>query len=172
MPAPILYCGDTSLATAASYLAGLMHRAGLANIATSSQPDDGLQLRDVYIASAVRCAPPGNQPTPDEVAACRSHLEAELAHLPRVETVVALGKIAWDAWLQVLARHTAVPRPRPAFAHGAIVRWNFDPAAAGPLRNGVAHRLVGCYHPSRQNTNTGVLTPEMYDQVFQNLLIG
>jgi uracil-DNA glycosylase family 4 len=165
-----VFTGD-GVGGSGDFLMAALHRAGLANIPTSHQPDDGLQLRDVYIAAAVRCAPPDNKPTPEEVTTCLTHLEAELAHLPRVRTVIALGKIAWDAWLQVLGRHTTIPRPRPAFAHGATVRWPATPGASGPLPRGTAHRLLGCYHPSRQNTNTGVLTPAMYDQVFGRLSI-
>jgi uracil-DNA glycosylase family 4 len=137
-----------------------LHRAGYANRDTSQRPDDGLVLRDVYIAAAVRCAPPQNKPTPGEVTACLDHLDAEMTALPRLDTVVALGKIAWDAWLQLAARHVTLPRPRPAFGHGTTTRL-----AAGAL----PATLVGCYHPSRQNTNTGKVTPAMYDAVFQSL---
>lgn len=143
-----------------NFLMAALHRAGLANRPTSDHPDDGLQLHGVYIAAAVRCAPPANKPTPDEVRACLDHLEDELAHLPRVDTIVALGRIAWDAWLQVLARHGVQLRPRPAFAHGARAQLPGFPGS------GAAHTLVGCYHPSRQNTNTGKVTPAMYDAVF------
>lgn len=163
-----VFTGD-GVGGSGDFLMAALHRAGMANLATSHTPDDGLQLRGVYIAAAVRCAPPANKPEPEEVTTCLDHLEAELACLPRLETVVALGKIAWDAWLQVLARHGAMPRPRPAFAHGATIIWPANPAATGPLPNGVAHRLVGCYHPSRQNTNTGKVTAAMYDEIFQPL---
>ena len=164
-----VFTGD-GVGGSGDFLMAALHRAGLANLPTSHHPDDGLALRGVYIAAAVRCAPPQNKPAPEEVTACLDHLEAELACLPRVETVIALGKIAWDAWLQLLARHTTLPRPRPAFAHGAVVEWRAE-AGAGPLRSGLGHRLLGCYHPSRQNTNTGVLTPDMYDEVFARLSI-
>ena len=107
-----------------------LHRAGFANRDISQRPDDGLVLTDVYIAAAVRCAPPHNKPTRDEVSTCLDHLDAELAQLPRVETVVALGRIAWDAWLQLLARHVALSRPRPAFGHGAV----FDMGTLSPTR--------------------------------------
>ncbi len=142
------------------FLMSALHRAGRANLSTSDHPGDGLTLTDAYIAAAVRCAPPANKPTPDEVTACLDHLEAELACLPHVDTVVALGKIAWDAWLQLLRRHGPLHRPRPAFGHGAVwATTTFRP-----------HRLIGCYHPSRQNTNTGTVTPAMYDHVFQELV--
>src|SRR4029450_7240748 len=135
-----------------------LKRAGFANISTSQRVDDGLQLKDVYIAAAVRCAPPANKPLPEEVERCLPHLANEVAHLPRLQVVVALGKIAWDAWLKLLlSRGQELPRPRPQFGHGA--KWT---------RSGVT--LVGAYHPSRQNTNTGVLTPKMYDAVFRDVV--
>lgn len=166
-----VFTGD-GVGGSGDFLMAALHRAGLANLDTSHRPDDGLILTDVYIAAAVRCAPPQNKPTPTEVATCLDHLEAELAHLPRVETVVALGKIAWDAWLQLLGRHTELPRPRPVFGHGATIDWPAAHGAHGPLASGTRHRLVGCYHPSRQNTNTGVLTPVMYDAVFARVSTG
>jgi uracil-DNA glycosylase family 4 len=136
------------------FLMNALHQTGFSNIGTSQHPDDGLRLNDAYIAATVRCAPPGNKPSPEEVANCLPHLEAEIAALPRVRVVVALGRIAFDTYLQVLKRGDTVPRPRPLFAHGAIVR----------LPDGKA--LVGSYHPSRQNTNTGKLTAEMLRAVF------
>jgi uracil-DNA glycosylase family 4 len=137
------------------FLMGALHRAGFANIATSHDPDDGLVLRDAFIAAAVRCAPPDNKPAPEEIARCLVHLRAEIDALPRIRVVVALGKIAFDAYLQLLKRDGIVVRPRPVFAHTA--RYH--------LPNG--QTLVACYHPSRQNTNTGKLTPEMIDAVFR-----
>ena len=167
-----VFTGDGAGASG-DFLMAALHRAGRANRTTSQVPDDGLVLRDVYIAAAVRCAPPANKPTPEEVARCLPHLEAELAHLPRLDTVVALGKIAWDAWLQLVARHITLPRPRPAFSHGAEA----DLAGLAPASSAVDRpamhippRLIGCYHPSRQNTNTGTVTPAMYDDVFSGLL--
>ena len=165
-----VFTGD-GVGGSGDFLMAALNRAGLANQDTSHRPDDGLTLTGVYIAAAVRCAPPGNKPTPAEVTTCLDHLEAELAHLPRVDTVVALGKIAWDAWLQLLARHSELPRPRPAFGHGFAVDWPGGDGTPGPLASGTRHRLIGCYHPSRQNTNTGVLTPAMYDEVFARLSI-
>jgi uracil-DNA glycosylase family 4 len=131
-----------------------LHRAGFANMATSHHPDDGLRLRDAFIAAAVRCAPPDNKPTPEEIANCLPHLDAELAALPHVRVVVALGKIGFDAYLQLLRMRGILVRPRPHFGHASMDR----------LPNGQV--LVGCYHPSRQNTNTGKLTGGMLDQVF------
>jgi uracil-DNA glycosylase len=150
-----VFTGDGAGASG-DFLMAALHRAGYANISTSQHPGDGLRLNDVYIAAAVRCAPPGNKPLPAEIAACADHLAAEVAALRRLRLVVALGKIAWDAWLNHVARSGKAPRPRPAFSHGAIV----DLAHHSP------RTLVGIFHPSRQNTNTGKLTASMYDEVF------
>jgi uracil-DNA glycosylase len=108
---------------------------------------------------AVRCAPPDNTPAPAEIAHCLDHLEAEVNELSRARVVVALGKIAFDVWWQLLRRRGVRLSPRPQFAHGVTVRVNDGPA--GP------HTLLGCYHPSRQNTNTGRLTPAMMAGVFK-----
>jgi uracil-DNA glycosylase family 4 len=142
------------------FLVGALHRAGFANIPTSRDPNDGLMLRDAFIAAAVRCAPPDNRPTPEEITRCLPHLEAELDALPQIRVVVALGRIGFDAYLQLLKRQGMAPRPRPAFGHGT----------AYPLPNG--QLLIGCYHPSRQNTNTGKLTPAMMDRVFRDVRRG
>jgi uracil-DNA glycosylase family 4 len=144
------------------FLMGALHRAGLANLPTSQAVDDGLRLHGVFVGAAARCAPPANKPTPAEVAACRRHLAAEVAALPELRVMVALGKIAWDAWLAFVDEHTVLPRQRPAFAHGAVAQLA-APGARGPERL----VLVGCFHPSRQNTNTGRVTPPMYDAVFE-----
>jgi uracil-DNA glycosylase len=136
------------------FLMAALHRAGFANIPTSRHPGDGLQLTDLFIAAAARCAPPGNKPTPEEIANCRPHLDAEIAALPKIRVVVGLGKIAFDAYLRLLTQRGDAIRPRPAFGHGVSYQ----------LPNG--HTLIGCYHPSRQNTNTGKLTPRMMGDVF------
>jgi uracil-DNA glycosylase len=137
------------------FLMAALHRAGFANMSTSDRPDDGLMLSDAFIAGAVRCAPPDNKPTPEEIARCLPHLSAEFAALPRVRVIVALGRIGFDACVRLLHQRGVIVKPRPAFGH----------AAAHRLPNG--HLLVGCYHPSRQNTNTGKLTPGMMDNVFR-----
>ena len=111
-------------------------------------------MRDAFITAAVRCAPPDNKPTPEEIANCLPHLEAELGALPRVRVVVALGKIGFDAYLRLVKRRGLVIRPRPQFGHASVHE----------LPNG--QTLIGCYHPSRQNTNTGKLTAPMMDDVF------
>ena len=139
-----------------------LHRAGFANIATSTHPDDGLRLTDAYIVATVRCAPPDNKPLPEEIVACAQHLDAELAALARIQVVVTLGKIAWDAWFQHLARRGNQVRPRPSFGHGTIYSPDHRAHSAQPV-------IIGCYHPSRQNTNTGKVTPAMYDDVFRRV---
>ena len=136
------------------FLMTALHRNGFANIPTSHSIDDGLRLNDAFIAAAVRCAPPDNKPTPEEILACQAHLEAELAQLPNVQVVVALGKIAFDAWWRVMAAKGVVVRPRPSFGHGVVCKVSGSPV------------VVGSYHPSRQNTNTGKLTPRMMAAVF------
>jgi uracil-DNA glycosylase family 4 len=136
------------------FLMTAMHRHGFASIPTSQSIDDGLQLHDAFIAAAVRCAPPDNKPAPDEIVACQSHLEAELAQLKNVRVVIALGKIAFDVWWRLMAGRGLVMKPRPPFAHGAVTR-----PKGGPI-------VIASYHPSRQNTNTGKLTPQMMSSVF------
>lgn len=143
------------------FLMSALHRAGLASIPTAHAVDDGLTLRGVFVAATARCAPPANKPTPAEVLNCRPHLAAEVAALPNLRVVVALGKIAWDAWLAFVGEHVKLPRPRPAFAHGATAHLGSS-TARGPDRL----VLVGCFHPSRQNTHTGRVTPAMYDDLF------
>lgn len=137
------------------FLMTAMHRNGFASIPTSQSIDDGLALTDAYIAAAVRCAPPDNKPTPEEIHACQPHLEAELAQLPNVRVVVALGKIAFDVWWRVMATKGVVVKPRPPFGHGAVYK-----PKGGPV-------VIASYHPSRQNTNTGKLTPQMMTSVFR-----
>jgi uracil-DNA glycosylase family 4 len=153
-----VFTGD-GVGGSGDFLMAALHRAGFANISTSQRQDDGLVLRNAYIAAAVRCAPPANKPLPEEIDACLDHLAAEVKALPRVRVVVALGKIAWDAWLKLQMREgVAIPRPRPAFAHEAV----FPFGTFGTV-------LIGCYHPSRQNTNTGKVTPPMYDSLFRRV---
>lgn len=146
-----MFTGDSS----GEWLARALHEHGFANQPTSSHRDDGLALRDAYITAAVRCAPPDNRPTTGELAACRPFLVRELDLLARTRVVVALGKIGFDAYLAACAaRGVALPRPRPAFGHRVTHR----------LPNGVT--VIGSYHPSRQNTQTGRLTAPMLAAVF------
>ena len=149
------FTGDGS----GDFLMAALHHTGFANLPTSRHVNDGLRLSDAYIVSAVRCAPPDNKPTTEEITRCLDHLDAELAQLPRVRVVVALGKIGFDAWLQLLRRRGEAPSPRPVFGHGVVVGMDDG--------TGTAPTLVGCYHPSRQNTNTGRLTAPMMEEVFR-----
>jgi len=148
-----VFTGD-GVGASGDFLMAALKRAGFANISTSQRTDDGLTLSDVYIAAAVRCAPPANKPTIEERDACAPWLALELGLLARVRVIVALGSYAWDAGLRVLAGHGHVARPKPRFGHGAE-------AAVGP------YRLLGTYHPSQQNTFTGVLTPSMLETVLR-----
>jgi uracil-DNA glycosylase family 4 len=148
-----VFTGD-GIGGSGDFLMAALHRAGFANIPTAQRPDDGLVLTGAYIAAAVRCAPPDNKPTPEEIARCLPHLDAELAALPGIRVVVALGKIGFDAYLRLLGRRGVLVKPRPPFGHDL----------AHVLPNG--QTLIGCYHPSRQNTNTGKLDAAMLDDVF------
>lgn len=149
-----VFTGD-GVGGSGDFLMAALHRAGFANIPTSHHAEDGLRLRDAFIAAAVRCAPPDNKPTPEEIARCLPHLDAEIAALPRIRIVVALGRIGFDAYLSLLKGRGLVIRPKPPFGH----------ALAHDLANG--QTVIGCYHPSRQNTNTGKLTATMMDEVFE-----
>jgi uracil-DNA glycosylase family 4 len=153
-----VFTGD-GVGGSGDFLMTALQRNGFANLGTSRHVDDGLQLIDAYIAAAVRCAPPDNKPTPEEITRCLDHLDVEVGCLPRVRVVVALGKIAFDAWLQLLKRRGVRLSPRPAFGHEVVVR--FDHVGTGDLPV-----LVGSFHPSRQNTNTGRLTPTMLASAF------
>jgi uracil-DNA glycosylase family 4 len=144
-----MFTGDDS----GVWLYGALHEAGFANQPQSVSRHDGLRLTDAYIANAVRCAPPDNKPLAAEVEACRPYLEAELQLLPRVRVVLVLGRVAFDAYVR-LRRHQGYNLGRPAFRHGAEYRFADLPT------------LLCSYHPSRQNTNTGVLTPVMWRAVF------
>jgi uracil-DNA glycosylase family 4 len=144
-----VFTGDRS----GDFLYAALYRAGLANQPHAVSRDDGLSLSGVYISAVGRCAPPANKPTPEELGNCQEWLDRELAALSRVRAIVALGKIAWDAALAMLARNgERLPRPRPAFGHGASVE----------LGN---YALLGCYHVSQRNTFTGWLTERMIDKV-------
>lgn len=147
------------------FLMAAMHAHGFASQPFTRALDDGLRLHDAFIAAAVRCAPPDNRPTPDEIAACATHLDAELACLPRLSVVMALGRIACAAYFAWLARREVIVRPRPAFAHGAT--WQ-PPASSPSPRPGRPRvpALVMAYHPSRQNTNTRRLTQPMLREAF------
>jgi len=145
-----MFTGDRS----GDFLYAALHRAGFANQPTSVRRDDGLALRGAFITAPCRCAPPGNKPLPDELARCSVWLDREIALLQDVSVVLALGSIGWAAALSHFSRRgLAIPRPRPQFGHAAEAK-----IPGGPV-------LLGCYHVSQQNTNTGKLTAKMIDAV-------
>jgi len=145
-----MFTGDGS----GDFLYAALHRAGLASQPEATSRADGLRLRGAYITAACRCAPPENHPLPAELRRCAPFLDREVAALRRVRSVLALGAIAWDAVVAHLARSgREVPRPRPPFGHGAELRLDGAPV------------VLGSYHVSRQNTQTGRLTPQMFDEV-------
>jgi uracil-DNA glycosylase family 4 len=149
-----VFTGDRS----GDFLYAALYKAGFANQPTSVRRDDGLQLKNAYIAATIRCAPPANKPLPSEIISCRSYLVREMEILePRA--VLALGKIAWDAYLEVLKQRGLIAsRAAFHFAHGA--------EAELPSKGA---RLFGVYHPSQQNTQTGRVTSAMYGQVFRRI---
>jgi uracil-DNA glycosylase family 4 len=146
-----VFTGDRS----GDWLFAALHRAGYANQPRSEHPGDGLRLDGAWIAAVVRCPPPANKPTPGERDNCLTYLERELQLLAGVRVLVALGGFGWDGALRALRAigHEA-PRPRPRFAHGAE-------AEVGP------YTLLGCFHPSQQNTFTGRLREGMMEDVFE-----
>ena len=150
-----MFTGDRS----GDFLYRGLHEAGFANQPTSDDRDDGLRLRNCYITAALRCAPPLNKPLPPELRNCQPYLERELVLLRRLRAVLALGRIAFDAYLRVLAQSPGFP-PRSTFrfAHGA----------GFVLPDGLP-RLFCSYHPSQQNTQTGRLTPPMFARVLRDI---
>lgn len=147
-----IFTGDRS----GDFLYAALHATGFANQPTSTRADDGLALTDLYVAAAVRCAPPMNRPTIDERNNCAPYLVRELAALRRVEVIVALGAFAWEAALRTITigNATPMPRPRPHFGHGTE-------AVIG------SYRLIGSFHPSQRNTFTGRLSPPMLEAVLR-----
>ena len=149
-----MFTGDRS----GDFLYAALHKAGFASQSTSERSDDGLQLTNAYITATCRCAPPDNKPLPKEIANCRGYLERELEIL-KPKAVLALGKIAWDGYLEILRLHGVIAsRALYKFAHGAEAE-----VAPG------APRLFGVYHPSQQNTQTGRVTPAMYAAVLRRV---
>jgi uracil-DNA glycosylase len=149
-----IFTGDRS----GDFLFQAVHRCGLSNQPTSVSRDDGLELKDLYVAAVNRCCPPGNRPTPDERDNCLPYLVREIELLERLKVLVALGSFAWDGALRALQRlgHPA-PRPKPRFAHGAEI-------PVGP------YALLGSFHPSQQNTFTGKLTANMLEDVLKRAI--
>jgi uracil-DNA glycosylase family 4 len=146
-----VFTGDAS----GDFLFAAMHAVGLANQPTGRRADDGLALRDAYIAAAVRCVPPANKPTPLERDTCAPYLARELAALSGVRVLVPLGAFGWEAAFRAIADATGVDaRPRPKFGHGAVARVG-------------GYAVVGSYHPSQQNTFTGKLTQPMLVDVLR-----
>ncbi|MDX1492652.1 MAG: uracil-DNA glycosylase [Longimicrobiales bacterium] len=147
-----MFTGDRS----GDWLFGALHRAGFANQPEATHRGDGLELKDLLITAAVRCAPPQNKPKPAERDRCGQWLSAELAILPDVRVVVCLGSFAYKQTLRLLGDGGAViPRPRPRFGHGVEL----------DLENGPA--VLASYHPSQQNTFTGKLTREAFDAIWR-----
>ena len=145
-----VFTGDRS----GDWLFSSLHRTGFANRPASVSVDDGLRLRDAWVTAVNRCAPPANRPTTEERDNCLPYLVEELELLGRARVLVALGAYGWDGSLLALrARGARMPRPKPRFGHGAE-------ATVGEVR------LLGCFHPSQQNTFTGKLTEGMMDAVF------
>lgn len=150
-----MFTGDRS----GDFLYRALYEAGWANQPTSRERGDGLELRGSYITAALRCAPPGNKPLPDELRRCRHWMETEIGLLRRVRAVLALGRIAFDAYLNTVSGTEGFPaRGSFHFAHGA----SFALPAGLP-------RLFASYHPSQQNTQTGRLTPEMMGRVLKDI---
>lgn len=145
-----IFTGDRS----GDFLFASLHRTGFANQSTSFSVDDGLRLRGVYVAAVNRCAPPANKPTPEERDTCLPYLEREIAAIDELTVIVALGAFAWDGALRALAALGHAVKPRPRFGHLAETRLG-------------AYTLLGCFHPSQQNTFTGKLTEAMLDEVFE-----
>jgi len=155
-----MFTGDgTDGAGSSDFLMRALHAAGLASHPHSQRADDGLALHGAYMTAIVRCAPPGNKPAAEEIQTCAPYLARELALLSELRAVVALGKLAFDQLLRLWSDEGApVPKPRAPFAHGAEVALAGKPA------------LLGAYHPSRQNTQTGRLTPAMFQSVLDRAL--
>jgi uracil-DNA glycosylase len=149
-----VFTGDRS----GDFLYKALHAAGFANQATSVHKDDGLRLKNAYVAAAVRCAPPENKPLPSEVLNCRSYLDWELTVL-RPKAILLLGKFAWDAYLAILKADGRIDRRAGyRFGHGVEVDMG-----------GGLPRVFGVYHPSQRNTQTGLLTQAMYELVLRRI---
>jgi uracil-DNA glycosylase family 4 len=148
-----MFTGDRS----GDILYKVLHQTGFASHPSSLSRDDGLTLHDLYITAAAHCAPPGNKPTPGELRNCRPYFERELELLPNLKVIVALGKIAFDVYLDILKSRGVIPSRAPfVFGHDR----EYCPAPGHPV-------LIASYHPSQQNTSTGKLTERMLADVFR-----
>jgi uracil-DNA glycosylase family 4 len=147
-----MFTGDAS----GVFLFSALHRAGFANQAESTRQEDGLEVHDMLISAVCRCAPPGNKPDVDEITNCITYLEQEIRLMKNLQGLVALGRIAFDNCLKIY-RRWGVEVPRFGFKHGSVYRIS----EAKPW-------LIASYHPSRQNTQTGRLTVNMFDQVWKS----
>jgi uracil-DNA glycosylase len=146
------FTGDGS----GDFMYPVLYNTGFASQPMAISRDDGMRLTDAYITAAVRCAPPANKPTPEEIANCAHFLDTEISLLPKLRVIVALGKIGFDAYLNHLRRIGVITSRAPyEFRHGAEYR----------MANGIV--LLGTYHPSLQNTNTGKLTAQMFRRIFE-----
>ena len=149
-----MFTGDAS----GDFLCDALHRFGFSSSPVARSAADGLRLTDCYITAAARCAPPGNKPTREEFDNCRPYLEQELRLLPNVRVVLGLGHVGHETWLRASGWWARLPAStRPRFGHGSVSQ----------MPDGVW--LVGAYHPSRQNTNTGKLTKRMWYGVFRKV---
>ena len=147
------FTGDAS----GKFMYPVLYETGFASQPQATDRNDGLQLKDLYITAAVRCAPPDNTPLPEELANCAPYLDRELASLPRLKVIVALGKIGFDAYLNALKRRGLLKSKKEyVFRHGASY----------PMPDG--HTLLASYHPSNQNTQTGKLTRAMFVRIFKD----
>ncbi len=150
-----IFTGDRS----GDFLFAAVHACGLSNQPGSVSADDGLRLHDLYVAAVNRCAPPANRPTPEERDNCLPYLVREIELLPRLRVIVCLGSFAWEGALRALSSlGFDMPRPRPQFAHGGHVGIG-------------SYQLLGCYHPSQQNTFTGKLTMGMLEDVLRRAVV-
>ncbi len=153
-----VFTGDSS----GNFLYSALYRAGFANQPTSTDREDGLALVDTYIAAACRCAPPDNKPTREEMDACRPYLLSELRLLKNLRVIVALGAIGFETVLTAY-RSLGYPIPRLKFGHAAL--YALEEAAGTPGRS--LPMILASYHPSQQNTQTGRLTPAMFDIIWE-----
>ncbi len=146
------FTGDAS----GKFMYPILYQAGFSSQPTATDCEDGLELRNLYITAAARCAPPDNKPLPRELANCASYLDREMDGLKNLKVVVALGRIAFEAYLDYLKRQGLLPSKKP---------YPFKHAARYPMPDG--RILLASYHPSNQNTQTGKLTREMFAAIFK-----